>query len=356
MFQLFGQRQPQVLGIDIGTGSVRMLELSQHGSTIQIDCHAVETLPDGAVVAKDIQDVAAVAETIERLVKRARPSCHFAAVAVPASAVITKTIQVPANLSEDEVEAQLEFDAEKYIPYPIDEVSLDFQLIGPNADDDEQMDVLLVAARTEYVDSRIEAVEMGGLKPKVVDTEVYAIERGYTLLDTDFATEPAEQDEVVAVFDIGTTVTTLIVLQGGEAIYSREQNFGGRALIEDIQQVYGLNYQEATMARREGSLPEDYEATLLQPFREACVQQINRGLQLFYSSSEQHAINRVMLAGGCAHIDNLLAMVKEELEVDAGMVDLSSGLDVGAAVKQKPTKEDFSSLLICSGLAMRSFV
>ena len=357
MFQLFGQRQPKVLGIDIDTTSVRMLELSQSGQQLQIDCHGVETLPEGAVVAKDIQDVAAVGETIEKLVKRAKPSSNFAAVALPASAVITKTIQMPANIKEDEIEAQLELDAENYIPYPIDEVSLDFQILGPHADDEEQMDILLVAARTEYVDTRLEAVEMGGLKTKIVDSEIYAIERGYSLMALDDAeTQADNESELVAIFDIGATVTTLNVLENRKMVYSREQNFGSHALIENIQSTYEMSLQEATLARKENNLPDDYEDLVLQPFRGACVQQINRGLQLFFSSSDQHNVSKIVLAGGCAHINKLQLMLRDELGVEIVAADLSGGLQVGGGIRQKLSEEDFSSLLICSGLAMRSFL
>ena len=157
-----------MLGLDISSTSVKLLELSRASGKYCVESYGVEPLPENSVVEKNINDVEGVGEAIGRLVARSKTKVKNCAVAVAGSAVITKTIEMPANLSEDELENQLQVEADNYIPYPLDEVSIDFEVPGPSPRREEQVEVLLAACRREKVEMREAAVEIAGLKPKVL--------------------------------------------------------------------------------------------------------------------------------------------------------------------------------------------
>ena len=281
---LFKQKQPVVLGLDISSTAIKLLELGQSGDRLRVESYAVEPLPANSVIEKNIADVEAVGDAIKRAVKRSASRTKLAAVAVAGSAVITKIIAMPASLTEDDMEQQIELEADQYIPYPLEEVNLDFEVIGPSENDPERIDVLLAASRSENVDIRIAAIELAGLKAKIVDVEAYAMENAFSLLIPQLPEQGI--DQTIAVIDIGATMTTLNVMHDRKTIYTREQVFGGKQLTEEIQRRYGLSYEEAGMAKRQGGLPDNYVPEVLEPFKDAMTQQVSRSLQFFYGSSQ----------------------------------------------------------------------
>ena len=284
-----------MLGLDISSTSVKLLELSRSGGKYRVESYGVEPLPENAVVEKNISDVEGVGEAIARLIERSKTKIKLAAVAVAGSAVITKTIEMPANLSEDELESNLRAEADQYIPYPLEEVALDFEVQGLSPRSDEQVEVLLAACRRENVEMRQAALELGGLKAKVVDIEAHCMQRAFDLVRAQF-TGAGDEDQIIAIIDIGATMTTFSVLSNSGAPYTREQLFGGKQLTEEIQRRYSLSVEEAGLAKKQGGLPDDYESEVLQPFKEAVVQQVTRSLQFFYSSSAFDDVDHIILA------------------------------------------------------------
>ncbi|HHI75940.1 MAG TPA: pilus assembly protein PilM [Gammaproteobacteria bacterium] len=354
---LFSRKKPQMLGLDISSTAVKLLELSRHsgrgGVRYRVESYAVEPLPPNAMVEKNIADVEAVAETVRKTVKRAGTKTRHAAVAVSGSAVITKVLSMPASMSEREMEAQIELEADQYIPYPLEEVNIDFQIIGPSEKSPEMVDVLLAASRSENVEARVEALELAGLTCEVVDVEAYAMERACGQLAEQWPN--GGQDLVVAVADIGATTTTLDVLYDNQVIYTREQNFGGRQLTEEIQRRYGLSMEEAGMAKRQGGLPDNYIPEVLDPFREAMVQQVNRSIQFFYSASSHNAVDLVVLAGGCASVPGIDDLVQERLGIETMIANPLANMSVGPRVKPQALSNDAPAMMIACGLALRSF-
>jgi type IV pilus assembly protein PilM len=274
-------------------------------------------------------------------------------VAVSGSAVITKVIQMEGGLNEFEMEDQIALEADQYIPYPLDEVSIDFEVQGPSETNPDQVDVLLAACRKENVDVREDALEIAGLKARVVDVEAYALERAYTLIEPQL--DAQGEDLVVAVVDLGATMTTLSVLAEGKTVYTREQIFGGKQLTEEIQRRYGLSLEEAGLAKKQGGLPDDYEAEVLMPFREAVVQQVARALQFFFGASQYNAVDYVVLAGGTASIQGLTDMVEEKTGAPTLLANPFADMSVGTRVNASALGNDAPSLMIACGLAMRSF-
>ena len=344
--------QPALVGVDISSTAVKLLQLSRSGNRYRVEHYAVEPLPPNAVVEKNIVEPEAVGEAIKRAVSRSGTRARHAAAAVAGSAVITKVIPMPADLDDDDMESQIELEAVNYVPYPIEEVNLDFEVLGPMPGNPESVQVLLAASRAENVEVRASALELGGLTPKVMDVEVFAIENAFALL-ADQLNIP--KDGIVALIDSGATMTTLNVLRNGRNLYNREQVFGGKQLTDEVMRRYGLSYEEAGMAKRQGGLPESYEAEVLEPFKEAMVQQVSRLLQFFYAGSEHNRVDQVVLAGGCAAIPGIAEMVEEQLGVPTIVANPLAHMTLGPRVQAHALAQDAPALMIACGLALRSF-
>lgn len=355
MFAFLNKGPSSMLGLDISSTSVKLLELSKSGNDYRVESYGVEPLPENAVVEKNISDVDGVGEAIQRLLERCKTKVKNAAVAVAGSAVITKTIEMSANLNEDEMENQLQVEADQYIPYPLEEVALDFEVQGPSPRSEEQVEVLIAACRRENVEMREAALELGGLKAKVVDIEAHCMQRAFELVRGQFGESDDEEDQVIAIVDIGATMTTLSVLTSNGAPYTREQLFGGKQLTEEIQRRYSLSVEEAGLAKKQGGLPEDYETEVLQPFKEAVVQQVTRSLQFFYSSSAYDDVDHIILAGGTSSIDGLSEMVAAKLGTPCTIANPFVNMTLSSRVNGESLNADAPAMMIACGLALRSF-
>lgn len=351
--RLLKRKGAAVLGLDISSTAVKLLELAQSGSRYRVESYAVVPLPPHAVVEKSIADVEAVGGAISKAVKRAGTRLKHAAVAVAGSAVITKVISMPASLSESDMEGQIRLEADQYIPYPMEEVNLDFQVLGPSEKKPDTLDVLLAASRSENVDVRVAAVELGGLVPKIVDVEAFAMETAFGLLGPQLPDEG--RGRIIAVADVGATMTTLNVLHDFKIIYTREQVFGGKQLTEEIQRRYGLSYEEAGMAKKQGGLPDNYGPEVLDPFKEAMAQQVSRSLQFFFSSSQYNNVDHIVLAGGCASIMGVDELIAEKIGTSTSIANPFANMALSSKVKPHALSSDAPALMIACGLAMRSF-
>ena len=345
------RKQPAMVAIDLSSCSVKLLELSRQQQGYRIESYAAESVPVEAMQEQEIKDIDAVGLAVQKLVKRSRTKAKLGAIAVAGSAVITKTIQMSASLSDSELETQIQVEADRYIPYPMEEVNIDFQVLGPNQNNPEMVDVLLAASRSENVDARIEVLAHAGIQAKVVDIEAYAIERSLGLIANQLPNAGA--DKTIAVVDIGSTMTTLSVLNDNRTIYTREQIFGGKQLTEEIQRRYGLSYEEAGIAKKQGGLPDDYVSEVLSPFRESLVQQVGRSLQFFYSSTDYNHVDYIVLAGGTSVIPGLVTAVKEKLNVAALVANPFANMSLSPRVSVPAINADAPSLMICCGLALR---
>ncbi|WP_026224236.1 pilus assembly protein PilM [Marinobacter gelidimuriae] len=353
MFGSFGKKSSAVLGLDISSSSVKLLELSKQGDRFRVESYAVEPLPANAVVEKNITDVEAVGDVIKRVVSKSHSGVKQVAVAVSGSAVITKVIQMDGGINEFEMEDQIALEADQYIPYPLDEVAIDFEVQGPSEANPDKVDVLIAACRKENVDVRQDALDIAGLTTKVVDVEAYALERAYQLIESQLNSHG--DDLVVAIMDVGATMATLSVIAEGKTVYTREQVFGGKQLTEEIQRRYGLSLEEAGLAKKQGGLPDDSEAEVLNPFREAVVQQVARAMQFFFGASQYNSVNYVVLAGGTSAIPGLVDMVEENTGTPTLAANPFADMAVSSRVNASALSNDAPSLMIACGLAMRSF-
>ena len=357
MFQL-KRKKPTLLGIDISSTSVKLVELSKSDAGYSVESLAVEPLPANAVTEKNIQDVEAVGETLAKAVKKSGSKCKAAALAVPGSSVITKIITMPANLSDSEMEVQIELEADQYIPYPLEEINLDFEVLGPTNANPDTVDVLLAASRSENVEMRTAVAEIAGLSAKIVDVEAYTIEKAATFLGprTAIPVDGVGQPPfVMAVLDVGATMTSLNVVENNELIYTREQAFGGKQLTEEIMRRYGLAYEEAGRLKKVGGLPDNYIPEVLEPFKENMAQQVSRFLQFFYTAGQHETVDMIALAGGCASIPGIDELISSQLGIETIISNPFAAMNLSSKVNSQALSNDAPALMIACGLAMRSF-
>jgi len=349
----FRRNNPNVLGIDVSSSAVKLIELSKHGARYRVESYAVMPLPENAIIDNNFADIDAIGETIASVVEHSGTKLKQAAVSVSGSAVITKIVTIPLPENDEELEAQVELVADQYIPYALDEVNLDFSVIGPNEKNAGMIDVQLAASRRENIDDRVAVLDIAGLKAKIIDVEAYSLENAYGLLQgvlPDYGPEAT-----IAIADTGATVTTLNIIHKNKVIYSREQGFGGKQLTEEIQRRYGLSYEEAGMAKKHGGLPDSYILEVLDPFKEVMCQQIGRSLQFFFSSSSQHSVDQVILSGGSSSLPGIDALLEEKLGTPAVVANPFSQMTLAARVKAQALSNDAPAMMIATGLALRSF-
>ena len=353
MLGLFKKKANTLLGIDISSTTVKLLELSRSGGRYKVEAYAVEPLPPASVVEKNIVELEGVGQALEKVLARSKSSLRQAAVAVAGSAVITKVIEMDAGLDPDEMEEQIKIEADQYIPYPLDEVAIDFEVQGVSPRNPAREEVLLAACRRENVDIREAALALAGLTAKIVEVEAYAMERACELVIGQL--DAGNDDLTIAVIDIGATMMTLSVLSGGRTIYTREQLFGGKQLTDEIQRRYGLSQDEAGLAKNQGGLPDDYEVEVLDPFKDAVVQQVSRSLQFFFAGGQYNDVDYILLAGGTASIPGLDQLVQQKIGTTTLVANPFANMTLSNKVDAVALSNDAPALMIACGLAMRSF-
>lgn len=351
---LFKREPAPLLGLDISSSSVKLVELGrdQAGKLVLERC-AIEALERGWIVDGNIERFEDVAQAVQRLVKNSGTKAKNVAMALAPSAVITKKIMLPAGLTDAELEQQVETEANQYIPFPLEEVSLDFCVLGPSANSPDDVDVLIAASRKEKVQDIQGLAEAAGLKPVILDVESFASRMAIgRLIDS----LPAKGvGSIVALFEIGAMTTSMQVLRDGEVIYERDQAFGGAQLTQLISRQYGFTVEEAEAKKRSGELPDDYESSVLAPFLEIAVQEIGRALQFFFTSTPHNKVDYLMLAGGSAALPGLTIAVSDHTGFACSLVNPFVGMEMGEGVRLKKMAREAPSYLTSCGLALRRF-
>ena len=352
---LFKRQEPALLGLDISSSSVKLVELSHDKSgNLVLDRCAIEPLERGWITDGNVEKFDEVAEAVRRVVKKSGTRTKNVAMALPASAVITKKIILPGGLSESELEVQVESEANQYIPFSLDEVSLDFCVVGPSVSSAGDVEVLIAASRKEKVQDRQGLAEAAGLKPIVIDVESYASRLATARLIENMPNKGL--DTLVALFEVGAVTTSMQVLKNDEVLYERDQAFGGAQLTQLIVRQYGFSPEEAETKKRGGDLPEDYESGVLKPFVDSMAQEIGRALQFFFTSTPNNRVDYVMLAGGSSSLPGLAESVTQQTSFACVQADPFEGMKISGNVREKKMKREAASYLTACGLAMRRFL
>ena len=347
---LFSKKSESLLGIDVGSSSLKIVELSRSGRNVSVQNAGIYPIAPNTIVEGKITDIPMLAQTLRKAVALMRTKAKNVALAVPGSAVITRVLEMPADLTEDELETQLLMEAEQYIPYSLDEVAVDFTVIENSGEDSEQVKVLLAACRKETIDALTDSVEQADLESKIVDVEPFCLERVYPLL----ADQLEEDNEgLIAVVDCGATSLRINELDQVSTVYSREESFGTKQLSEEIQRRSGLSQEQALTAERDNDLAGDYEKEVLSPFRDSLIQQIAPSLQFFYSSTSYSHLDCLILSGGIASNAELPSMTESKIEVPVIAANPFKHMSHSDRISTKQLTNISPSLLIATGLALR---
>jgi len=351
---IFSPKAPPLFGLDISSSSVKMLEIVEAGrGTYRVERYVIEPLPRDATVDGNISNLESVVEAVKRGYKRLGTRSKHVAMAVPTGAVITKKIIVPASLRENELEVQVESEANQYIPFALEEVNLDFQVVGPSPTSPEEQEVLIAATRKEKVEDRVAVAESAGLKAAVMDIEAFAQQSALGLVVKQLPN--AGKDMNVAIVDVGANVMNVSVMRNDQSIYTREQAFGGNQLTQDIVARYGMSVEEAENAKRSGGLPDDFETEVLRPFMENLSMEVQRALQFFFTSTQYHSVEQILLAGGSAVIPGMDEVVHTRTQVPTMVANPFASMQASPRIQLKKLMVDAPSLIVACGLAMRRF-
>lgn len=347
-------KAPPLFGLDISSSSVKLLEIVDAGKgAYRVERYVIEPLPRESVVDGNINQLEAVGEAIRRAHKRLATKTKHVAMAVPTGAVITKKIIVPAGLREEDLEGQVETEANQYLPFAIEEVNLDFQVLGPSPSNPDEQEVLIAATRKEKVEDRMAVAQLAGLKPLVVDVESFAQQSALALVIDQLPNKGKEMN--IAVVDVGANAMNVTVLRDDQSIYSREQAFGGNQLTQDIVNRYGMTPEEAENAKRGGGLPDDFEADVLRPFLDNLSMEVQRALQFFFTSTQYSTINHILLTGGSAVIPGMDEAVQTRTQVPTTVANPFAAMQASPRIQMKRLMLDAPSLIVACGLALRRF-
>ena len=344
-----------MMGLDISSSSVKMVELSQDKSgKLVLEHCAIVPLERGWITDGNIERFDEVADAVRKLIKKSGSKTRNVAMALPPSAVITKKIILPGGLSDQELEMQVEAEANQYIPFPLDEVSLDFCIVGPSSNSAGDIEILIAASRREKVQDIQGLAEAAGLKPVIVDVESYASRLATGRLIENLPRQG--QDSIVALFEVGALTTSMQVIRNDEILYERDQAFGGAQLTQLIVRQYGFSLEEAESKKRSGELPDDYDTAVLRPFLDSMVQEVGRALQFFFTSTPHNRVDYVMLAGGSAALPGLTTAVTRHTTFACSVVNPFEGMEMGSSVRLKKMARETPSYLTSCGLALRRFM
>lgn len=351
---LFSRQPAPMLGLDISSSSVKLVEIGRDkaGNLVLERC-AIEPLERGWFVDGNVEKFDEVAEAVRKLVKKSGTKTKNVAMALPPSAVITKKIILQGGMSDLELEQQVEAEANQYIPFPLDEVSLDFCVVGPSASSVGDIEVLIAASRREKVQDIQGLAEAAGLTPVIVDVESYAARLAAGRLIENLPGQGAGL--IVALFEIGAMTTSMQVMRDEEVLYDRDQAFGGAQLTQLIVRQYGFSQEEAESKKRSGELPDDYEATVLKPFIDTMVQELGRALQFFFTSTPHNRVDYILLAGGSAALPALTNAVTQHTSFPCSLLNPFDGMEIGEGVRLKRMTREAPSYLTSCGLALRRF-
>ena len=351
---LFKPKRQALIGADISSSAVKMVEIAEAGKGMyRVERYSIEPLPKDSVVDGNINNLDAVSDALKRCHNRLGSHIKLLAMALPNAAVISKKILVPGGQSEDDLELQVETEANQYIPFSLDEVNLDFQVLGPAPNNPEEVEVMIAASRKDKIEDRIAAAEVAGLKAEVMDVDIFASQTAFELIQNQLPDKGKDQN--VAIIDVGATVMNVNVLRNGQSIYVREQPFGGNQLTQEIQNRFGLSAEEAEAAKRAGGLPDGYELEVLQPFMGMLALEIARALQFFYTSTQYTQVDHILLSGGCASIPGVEEVVAKRTQVDTRIANPFANMALSSKIRPKNLTQDAPSLMVACGLAMRRF-
>lgn len=352
LFSLVSTSPKPVLGVDISSTAVKLIELSRPTDSHRVKaCHSLP-LPINTIVENEIANISALTQTLKQLVSQSGTKLKGVAVAIPDVLVITKEIELPCGLTGLQLEAQISVEISEHIAYPVEDVAFDFEVMDPLEHNQDLIKVLVTACRKKNINGLRQAIENAELRLDAIDIQSCAIERAFQLIQPQLIDNDTR---IVAIADIGTTLFNFSLLLDGKVIHSREQFFGGKQLTEEIQRRYGLSWDEFCQAKSENLLSHDYESAALMPFKKMLIEHITRALQIFYSSSDYNHIDQLFLAGGLSALQGLASDIEKALSVPTELANMLVDMSISEELDCSAVIEAGPAMLLAIGLALRSF-
>ena len=352
--EFLSPKAPPLVGVDISSSSIKMVELAQAGKDgYRLERYVIELLPKDIVTEGNITNLEIAGESLRRAWRRLGTRVKLVAMALPASAVITKKVIIPSAGREEDLEVQVESEANQYLPFALDEVNLDFQVLGEAPTGPEEVEVLIAASRREKVEDRVALAESAGLKPVVMDVESYAAQAALELIEVNLPGK--DGGRIIAAVDIGASTMRISMLKDGQAVYVREQQVGGNQLTQEIARHFNIDPEEAEKEKKSGSLPDSYAAEVLQPFLENLSLEIARAIQFFFTSTQYNKVDHIILAGGCAMLPGLEDIVSARTQINTLVANPFAQMQISSRLSPRLIAQDAPSLLVACGLAMRRF-
>ena len=343
-----------LIGVDISASAVKMLELADHGNgTLRVERYAIAPLVKEAVLDGNIAKPEAVEEALRNAWHLLDSRTRDIVLSLPAAAAISKKLVLPSESGDDYIEEQATTEASQMVPFPMEDVTLDFQVLGPSARNPKESEVMVVVTRKDRVDERVAVAEAAGLKTAIMDVDTFATLRTYELMTSQLPNEGRGQ--IVAMVDVGSNVTHVNILHDNELVYQREHAFGGQILTQEIARRFDLPLEEAEDAKRKGSLPENYESEVLRPFLDSVAMEIGRALQMFFASAPYQHVDHILLAGGCASIPGIDEVVYGRTQTSTLIANPFAKMAVSSHIKARQLAADAPALYVACGLAMRRF-
>jgi type IV pilus assembly protein PilM len=311
-------RKPKgLLGLDIGTSAVKIVELEQSRGGYQLKNFGMTFLPKETIVNGVFKNAASLVTAVTSINENLKTKTKYVSTSVSGHPVIIKKINIP-TMTEEELTESIQWEAEQYIPFDLEEVNIDFQILGVNEATPDQMDVLLVAAKKSLISEYEDAISEAGLEPVIVDIDSFALENAYEI------NYPDEDTPVVALIDMGASVININVLKQRKSTFTRDVFMGGNKLSEEIQKQLAVSEEEAEMLKIGGELENiDYDQldSIIQDVSLALAVEIQRSLDLHAASTTDEEVQKIYLSGGTARLPGIKELIADRVGIPVEILD-----------------------------------
>ena len=352
-------RKQLLVGIDIGTHSIKVVKLKPKGRSYQLLNFGIMPLRPEVVVDSAMMDESAVVEAIRNLIRMEKITTKDVATAISGQSVIVKRIRVP-RMTQKELTESIRWEAEQHIPFEINDVELDFQILPSISIDDEaergstasnQMDVLLVAARKTKIQDHAALLTSAGLHPVVMDIDVFALEN-------EFETTQSREPGVTALVDIGASTMNINILKNGLTLFQRDIAIGGNRYTAAIQKKFGINYDQAEALKMGVGFTEtrnqEQILQLMAAVSDEMSEEIQRSFEFFRTTTADEEIDRMVMSGGCAKIRGLDRFLSHHLGLPVTVADPFRGIYYNEKFFDPEYLRDMAPVAAVSmGLALR---
>lgn len=350
MKSLFKKKAKSIIGLDIGTRYIKAVCLERDGDVTKVTGFACEPITNEAFNEREIKDFDAISRTLKKIKLALKGKNKEVAIAVAGPSVISKTVYMEPDQTDFELESQIEIEADSLIPYPIDEVYLDFEEIKQSETHVGKVEVLLSAAHKDIVDSRITLVREVPFEPVVVDIENYALANAIS----QFAV--ADENQVTCCISIGASMLQLCCVHDGIVTYTKEHPFGMNKFVQDISVIHNIAMQEVEEQIAAGTAPDNWFTDTFPLFLATLQQQIQRVLQMYASTTHQPQPTQILLAGGAAVTPQITQELSKELGIEVTIFNPFESASIAEKVNTETLIKIAPQLAIAAGLASRGFL